>query len=493
MDGPYKSSQNSTRDAKFAQGRLTDAGRTKTRSQGDQAMNAIAKDTLAGRDFDQLKARLKATWMTGDYDLFSRFMEKGAEQFFTRLNSKPGTRLLDVACGSGQLALIAARAGAQVWGCDIATNWIEDARTRAAAEKLPIIFEEGDAESLPYRDGQFDVVTSIFGAMFAPRPDLVAAELTRVCRPGGIIAMANWTPSGFIGQMFKAISKYIAPSGMPAPALWGDEATVRDRLREGIANLTCTRQTYLFEYPFSPEDVVEFFRTNYGPMSRAFESLDASGQEQLRNELVGLWSAHNSAGGNFTKVDAEYLEVIATRDGSGLEASKNLAHRKARSDQRQRAELLADRIEKGAADLAAFAEGISEAEWNLPVSETDRRPVGVIVHHVASMYPIEIEAARAIAGGNPVTDITWEAVANLNAQHAREHTAVTKAETLELLRRNSREAASAVRAFTDEELDRAAPFSLSFGAPVTAQFVVEDHALRHSWHHLARIRKALGR
>jgi DinB superfamily len=158
-----------------------------------------------------------------------------------------------------------------------------------------------------------------------------------------------------------------------------------------------------------------------------------------------------------------------------------------------RAELLADRIEEGAAGLAAFAEGLSEAEWFEPVSGTDRRPVGVIVHHVASMYPIEIDAARAIASGKTVTDVTWDVIAKLNAKHAHEHAEVTKAAALELLRRNSHEAANAVRAFTDEELDRAAPFSLSFGAPVTAQFVIEDHALRHSWHHLAGIRKALGR
>ena len=159
----------------------------------------------------------------------------------------------------------------------------------------------------------------------------------------------------------------------------------------------------------------------------------------------------------------------------------------------RRAELLADRIEEGAAGLAAFAEGLSEAEWRAPVSGTDRRPVGVIVHHVASMYPIEIDVARAIASGKAVTDVTWEVVAELNAKHAHEHAGVTKAAALELLRRNSHEAAAAVRAFTDDELDRAAPFSLSFGAPVTAQFVIEDHALRHSWHHLARIRTALGR
>lgn len=159
----------------------------------------------------------------------------------------------------------------------------------------------------------------------------------------------------------------------------------------------------------------------------------------------------------------------------------------------RRAESLADRIEEGAAGLATFAGGLSEAEWRTRVSETDHRSIGLIVHHVATVYPIEVDLARAIANGKAVTDVTWEAVTQLNASHAREHAGVTKAAALELLRRNSREAAAAVRRFTDDELDRAAPFSLSFGAPVTAQFVIEDHALRHSWHHLARIRKVLGR
>ena len=159
----------------------------------------------------------------------------------------------------------------------------------------------------------------------------------------------------------------------------------------------------------------------------------------------------------------------------------------------RRAESLAARIEQGAAGLATFAEGLSDAEWGTPTSPTDRRTVGQIVNHVALVYPIEVDLARAIASGNAVTDVTWQVVAEMNAGHARDHARVTKAEALELLRTNSRQAADRVRAFNDEELDRAAPFSLSFGAPVTAQFVVEDHAVRHSWHHLARIRTAVGR
>ena len=161
----------------------------------------------------------------------------------------------------------------------------------------------------------------------------------------------------------------------------------------------------------------------------------------------------------------------------------------------RRAEALAARIEEGAAGLAAFAEVLSDKERRTPVpgSGRDSRPVGVAVHHVASVYPIEIDLARAIAGGNAVTDVTWDAVADMNAGHAKDNADVSKTAALDLLRTNSKAAADAVRGFTDEELDRAAPFSLSFGAPVTAQFVLEDHAVRHSWHHLARIRSALGR
>jgi uncharacterized damage-inducible protein DinB len=159
----------------------------------------------------------------------------------------------------------------------------------------------------------------------------------------------------------------------------------------------------------------------------------------------------------------------------------------------RRSELLAKRIEEGSAGLAMFAEGLSDAEWEAPTSSTDRRTVGQIVNHVALVYPIEIDLARAIAGGNAVTDVTWEVVAGLNAGHARDFARVTKAEALGLLRKHSREAAEAARSFTDEQLDQAAAFSLSYGAPVTAQFVLEDHAVRHSWHHLARIRKAVGR
>ena len=439
-------------------------------------------------EMNNLKQRLKATWMTGDYDLFSRYMETDARLFFHRIGVAPGARMLDVGCGAGQLALIAARAGAQVTGCDIATNWVERARARAKAEGLSATFDEGDAEGLPYGDASFDVVASLIGAMFAPRPELVASELKRVCKPGGKIAMANWTPQGFVGQMFKIVAKFIAPSGMPSPVLWGDEATVHDRLGNGVVEVRCARRFYEFDYPFEPEEVADFFRDHYGPVSRAFASLDDAGQARLREELATLWASNNRAEGGRTLVDAEYLEVIATRGAdipvwTGVEGNTQGA----------RAGLLADRLEEGAMRLAAFAETLTDEEWNTPVIENGKpgRSAGVIVHHVASMYPIEMDAARSISNGQAVTSVTWEAVSALNAKHAHENANVTRAQALSLLRTNSQAAAAAVREFTDQQLDRAAPFSLSHGAPVTAQFVLEDHAVRHSWHHLARIRKAV--
>jgi SAM-dependent methyltransferase len=445
-------------------------------------------------DINQLKGRLRATWMTGDYDVFSRYLEPDAHLFFRRIGVEPGQKVLDVGCGTGQLALIAARAGAEVTGCDIATNSIERARLRASQEQLKATFDEGDAEALPYADAQFDVVTSLVGAMFAPRPDLVASELIRVCKPGGKIAMANWTAQGFVGQMFKIIARYIAPNGMPSPVLWGDQATVYERFRQGILDLRCTYRHYQFEYPFPPDVVVDFFREHYGPMSRAFGALDPEGQAQLKADLVALWSANNRGVRNATLVDSEYLEVIAIR--GDRDPNLPFIHSVSMKDTKtnRRAELLADRIEEGAARLADFAGRLTDQEWFTPTVEGGKqgRPAGVIIHHVASIYPIEISVAEAIASGKTITDVTWDVVAGINAQHATEHANTGRDETIQLLLKNSREAADAVRALSDEELDRASPFSLSFGAPMTAQFMLEDHAVRHSWHHLARLRKALG-
>lgn len=266
-------------------------------------------------EMESLKARLKATWESGDYGHFATYMEPGALEFLARLNIESGTRMLDVGCGAGQIAIPSAHTGVQVTGIDIASNLVAQARTRAKAEGVNARFDEGDAEMLPYDDASFDLVVSLIGAMFAPQPDRVAKELLRVCKPGGRIAMANWTPEGHIGQMFKIIGKHVPPSPlMVSPVKWGDDATVRSRLNSGAATVTTTKRMYPFRYPFSPKDVVEFFRVYYGPTNRAFAVLDEAGQKSLRSELEELWSKNNLSRNGSTHVDAEYLEVVAIRN-----------------------------------------------------------------------------------------------------------------------------------------------------------------------------------
>jgi ubiquinone/menaquinone biosynthesis C-methylase UbiE len=266
-------------------------------------------------DMDAIKARMKATWMAGDYGTFAQYLEPGALEILASWQIPPGSRMLDVGCGAGQIAIPAARAGVQVTGVDIATNWIEQARARAVAEGLTARFDEGDAEKLPYPDASFDVVVSLIGAMFAPRPERVAAELVRVCRPGGRIIMVNWTPTGFVGQLFKAIARHVPPPpAVPPAVLWGDETTVRERLRAGIKDLKMTLRVYpLYKYPFAVPQVVEFFRQNYGPTQRAFAALDAGGQETLRRDLEQVFSVYNRATDDTTLIESEYLEVIAIR------------------------------------------------------------------------------------------------------------------------------------------------------------------------------------
>ena len=201
----------------------------------------------ASTGIDQIKQRMRATWMAGDFGQIARFTEQTAEAFVDRLRLKPGMRVLDVACGTGNLAIPAARQGAQVTGVDIATNLLAQARERAAAEGLKAVFEEGDVEQLTYADAGFDVVMSMYGAMFAPRPELAARELARVCRSGGIIAMANWVPDGFVAKQFALGNRYVPPpEGIPAPVLWGDEQVVRQRLGGFASAIQTTRQTAVF-------------------------------------------------------------------------------------------------------------------------------------------------------------------------------------------------------------------------------------------------------
>lgn len=282
----------------------------------DPCSLAAAKEILQMNtpDIEAIKAKQKAMWMAGDYGKFAQYLEPGALEFFTRLNIAPGMRVLDVACGAGQIAIPAARAGAVVSGVDIAANLIEQARQRAGQEHLQARFDEGDAEQLPYDTASFDLVVSLIGAMFAPRPERVAAELVRVCRPGGRIVMANWTPEGLVGQMFKVIARHAPPpAGIPAPVLWGDETTVRERFRDGVAELSLTRRPYAIQYPFSVPDLVEFYHTYYGPTQRAFASLDSEGQAKLRDDLEQLWATHNRAADGTVRIEPEYLEVVAVR------------------------------------------------------------------------------------------------------------------------------------------------------------------------------------
>ena len=273
-----------------------------------------ANPALAGAPApnDPLTERVRATWSSGDFGRIAKSYERGAAEFVSRLGLTPGETVLDVACGTGNLALPAARAGAAVSGVDIAANLVEQARANAAAEGLVVPFEVGDVEQLPYADGAFQTVITMFGAMFAGRPERAAAEMLRVTRRGGRIAMANWTPTGFVGEMLRTTARYLpAPAGVPSPILWGTEEAVRERLGAGVTSLTLTRRLITLEFPFGPEETVGYFRDWYGPTLRAFGALDEAGREGLRQDLERLWADHNRAGDGATRVESEYLEVVA--------------------------------------------------------------------------------------------------------------------------------------------------------------------------------------
>jgi len=262
-------------------------------------------------DLAEVKRGMKSAWMAGDFGRIAILTLAEGAEFVGRLGLKPGMRVLDVACGTGNQSLPAARTGAEVTGLDLAPNLLEQARKRAQEENLKIRFIEGDAEELPFENAEFDVVMSMFGAMFAPRPERVAAELMRVCRPGGLIAMANWTPEGLTGEMFKITSRYVPPApGVPPPVMWGDEKTVRERFGPKVRIETAKRRAD-FEFPFGPAEVVQFFRTYFGPTQTAFARLDAAGQKALAEELTRHWASHNEGDANHTVVHPEYLEVRA--------------------------------------------------------------------------------------------------------------------------------------------------------------------------------------
>ena len=246
----------------------------------------------------------------GDYGRVAKFTEATAEDFIARRHIRSGARVLDVACGTGNLAIPAARAGAEVAGIDIAPNLLDQARLRANREGVNVDFQEGDAETLPYQTGAFDLVVTMFGAMFAPRPDIVARELLRVCRAGGQVTMANWTPAGFVGELFRITGRHVAPvAGAPSPLQWGDEATVRERLASRTTDVQTTRLMAELKFPFSVAETID----HYGPTVRAFAALSQEAQAGLRQDLESLYIRQNAATDGTTIIAAEYLEVVATR------------------------------------------------------------------------------------------------------------------------------------------------------------------------------------
>lgn len=261
----------------------------------------------------ELKERLHDTWSAGDYGLIARGLQRSAEEFLERVDIAAGEDLLDIACGTGQLTIPAARAGANVTGLDLAEQWIGQARQRAAAEDLDARFDVGDAEALPYDDERFDTVISLIGVMFAPRPELAAAEMVRVCRPGGRIVLGNWTAEGFVGEFFRTVSAHVPPPDMPSPLLWGDEETVRERLGPYVADLQVNRGTLRFDYPMSPPDVARHYFAHFGPAKLAYESLDDAGRHALYDDLRQLWQRHNRADDGATRTEGEILEVVAVR------------------------------------------------------------------------------------------------------------------------------------------------------------------------------------
>ena len=274
----------------------------------------MLKTTDAMPAGDVLTERVRATWMDGDFGVIAPSFESGAAGFVTRLGVKRDAAVLDVACGTGNTALPAARAGAQVTAIDIAPNLLEQLGSRAAREGLGLDIHEGNCEALPFDDDRFDTVITMYGAMFAARPERAAAELLRVCRPGGVVAMANWTRTGFIGSMLKTTVAFVpAPVDVPSPLLWGDEAIVQERLGSA-AELAFERRMMAFHFPVPPARVVDLFRDYYGPTKRAFDRLDSEQRAAFHTSLTDLWTAHNQATDGTTYVESEYLEVVGVKN-----------------------------------------------------------------------------------------------------------------------------------------------------------------------------------
>jgi SAM-dependent methyltransferase len=262
---------------------------------------------------DGIKAKQQKTWASGDYGTVAALIHSTAEALVQAADLTAGSRVLDVATGTGNAAIAAARCRCEVVGVDYVPELMDRGRERAEAEHLAVTFVEGDAEALPSRDGEYDAVLSVFGVMFAPNQETVAAELTRVCRPGGTIALANWTPDGFIGQVFKAIGRHVPPPpGVRPPPEWGTEDRLRELFGDRVTDLRVTPREFVFRFT-SPQDWVDTFRATYGPTLKAFEALDADAGKLLYEDLAEVAGRFNVATDGTARIPSKYVEVVAYR------------------------------------------------------------------------------------------------------------------------------------------------------------------------------------
>jgi SAM-dependent methyltransferase len=270
---------------------------------------------VAPPDLAAVKARQQATWASGDFSVVAARIVLSAEMLCEAVNLQAGWRVLDVATGSGNAAIAAARRGCQVVGADYVPALLAAGRLRAKAEQLDVELVEGDAEDLPFPSASFDAVLSVYGAMFAPDHQRTAAELARVCRPGGVIGLASWTPEGFIGEMFRLVGKYVPPTaGLVPPVRWGDEGHLRAIFGGAIGSMTSRVRTLIFRFA-SAEDNVGFFRRYYGPTLKTFESLPPSRRDALEQEMVELNRKFDRNGGKGgpVAIAADYLETVIVR------------------------------------------------------------------------------------------------------------------------------------------------------------------------------------
>jgi ubiquinone/menaquinone biosynthesis C-methylase UbiE len=263
-------------------------------------------------DFKALKARQQAAWSSGDYALIGTTLQIVGEDLCEALDVRSGHKVLDVAAGNGNASLAAARRWCEVVATDYVTALLERASERAAAERLAIEFRQADAEALPFADGSFDVVVSTFGVMFTPDQERAASEMLRVCRRGGKIGLANWTPDGFIGQLFKTIGQHVPPSGAKSPALWGTRERIAELFEPHAASVQSAQRNFVFRYR-SPEHWLDVFKTYYGPVLKTFAALEPAAQAALERDLIALIGRFNRSGDSSMVVPSGYLEVVIRR------------------------------------------------------------------------------------------------------------------------------------------------------------------------------------